>query len=456
MGRPKTNSNDTVDSYWSWLSCFSNFFVGFICFGILSNFGVFHPRVMDHFDTDNQSSAWLGSLAFGMTFFMTPLSNALCEVTRASYVSLFGSLICIIGLVLSSFASDVSILYITYSFCFGIGSSFAFFPTVVALKTYFKRYLTLANGLATSGSGLGTFTLAPIIEHCLESYGIKWTYLFLAAIVLSLVISQKMLMCVEQRHKLPQDTEQQQLLIYKIKSIVFRGDLWTDKKYVVMVASMAVFHFGFFIPYVHLVFLATKKGIPTMKATMLISYLSISSTIGKVVFGFLINFFHLNVRMVTAFSMLCIGLGNCFVPLGEDYIAILSYAVLCGLSEGCIAGQIAVTVLETVGSNKMSQGLANLMAINAIFMMSGPPIAGFIFDKAQSYDTAFYLSGSTCTIGAILMLMLAFIDRKTNIDQKEYSVGEVSPSQSSLDENDNSDICRFKLSRFSLLKETSV
>ena len=188
-----------------------------------------------------------------MTFFMTPLSNALCEVTRASYVSLFGSLICIIGLVLSSFASDVSILYISYSFCFGIGSSFAFFPTVVALKTYFKRYLTLANGLATSGSGLGTFTLAPIIEHCLESYGLKWTYLFLAAIVLSLVISQKMLMCVEQRHKLPQDTEQEQLLIYKIKSIVFRGDLWTDKKYVVMVASMAVFHFGYFIPYVHLV-----------------------------------------------------------------------------------------------------------------------------------------------------------------------------------------------------------
>ena len=113
-----------------------------------------------------------------------------------------------------------------------------------------------------------------------------------------------------------------------------------------------------------------------MKATLLISYLAIASTIGKVVFGFLINFFQLNVRIVTALSMICIGLGNCFVPLGEDYITILSYAVLCGLSEGCISGQIAVTVLETVGSSKMSQGLANLMAINAIFMMSGPPIAG--------------------------------------------------------------------------------
>ena len=74
--------------------------------------------------------------------------------------------------------------------------------------------------------------------------------------------------------------------------------------------------------------------------------------------------------------MLCIGLGNVLVPLGRDYVDLCIYVVVFGLSEGCLAGQIAMIVLETVGSKKMPQGLAMLWAINAVFTMAGPPFAG--------------------------------------------------------------------------------
>ena len=79
---------------------------------------------------------------------------------------------------------------------------------------------------------------------------------------------------------------------------------------------------------------------------------------------------------MTAFSMLCIGIANCFVPFGSEYAILCLYAVVCGLFEGCINGQIAMIVLNTVGSTRMSQGLANLFTLNAGFMMAGPAVAG--------------------------------------------------------------------------------
>ena len=139
--------------------------------------------------------------------------------------------------------------------------------------------------------------------------------------------------------------------------------------------------------------MATNKGVPTIKAAFLISYLSISSTIGKIIFGVLVNFCHIQVHAATAVSMLCIGLGNCLVPFGDNYAILCLYAVGCGLFEGCINGQIAMIVLNTVGSRRMSKGLANLFTINATFMMIGPAVAG---QKFQHFSDTHFLSLEFC------------------------------------------------------------
>ena len=80
--------------------------------------------------------------------------------------------------------------------------------------------------------------------------------------------------------------------------------------------------------------------------------------------------------------MLCIGLGNCLITVSKNYHYLCIYTIVVGLSEGCFTGQIAVIVLETIGSQRMPQGLANLFAINSIFMMAGPPLAGERFRYA--------------------------------------------------------------------------
>ena len=188
---------------------------------------------------------------------MSPFSNVLCETLPISYVSLIGTLLCIFGLLLSSFATNIATLYITYSLCFGIGASLAYFPTIIALKKYFRRHLTLANGLSASGSGLGTLSLGPFIEYCLESVGLRWTYRMLTLLVVTMLFTQFLFMCIERRlqNGLRGQSDTVVKLTFKenIRGLILQKDLWKDQRYRIMVMSIAVFLFGYFVPYVHLV-----------------------------------------------------------------------------------------------------------------------------------------------------------------------------------------------------------
>lgn len=169
-------------------------------------------------------------------------------------MSFLGSLLCIFGLLLSSFATNLAALYVTYGLCFGVGASFAYFPTVIVLKKYFKRYLNLANGVSASGSGLGTLALGPLVEHSLEIVGLRWTYRFLALIIALMLVIQLVFIHIEKKFRPPMCGEQRKhTFLERLRRTMLGKDLWSDKDYQLMVASMAIFLFGYFVPYVHLV-----------------------------------------------------------------------------------------------------------------------------------------------------------------------------------------------------------
>ena len=197
--------------------------------------------------------AWLGSLAFGATFFFSPFSSVLCDMIPPSLVSFSGLLLCIFGLLLSSFATDISVLYLTYGLCFGIGASFTYFPTVIVLKKYFKRYLNLANGISASGSGLGTLVLGPLIEHSLECFGLHWMFRLCALAAALLIIVQMMFIYVERKFKSDIEVFNQDNFVKQLQKNICGKDLWSNRQYQIMIMSMAIFLFGYFVPYVHLV-----------------------------------------------------------------------------------------------------------------------------------------------------------------------------------------------------------
>ena len=74
-------------------------------------------------------------------------------------------------------------MYVTYSVLYGFGSSCLFVSCYVVVSQYFDKKQSIATGIIASGAGLGSITVAPILQALLNSYGWKKTYRITAGIL---------------------------------------------------------------------------------------------------------------------------------------------------------------------------------------------------------------------------------------------------------------------------------
>ena len=183
-------------------------------------------------------------MAMGLNFFFGPISSALCDRFGCRIVSFAGALLSVLGLFLTSFIQEVHKMYVTYGLVWGVGSSFAFVSSIVVLGQYFDRRLALANGIATSGSGVGSLVAGPLINYLLQSTGWKNSMRILSAFALVLWIAA---LLFKPRKNHCDITEKRE------KSKLFDTSIWKSKAYVMWVATVALFQFGYLIPFVHLV-----------------------------------------------------------------------------------------------------------------------------------------------------------------------------------------------------------
>ena len=86
---------------------------------------------------------------------------------------LIGATMSGLGLLVSSFADSVYILYVTFGLLFGLGSSLCYSCSLLILPRYHTTYWALAHGIALAGNGLGGMGLSPANGQLLEAYGIK-------------------------------------------------------------------------------------------------------------------------------------------------------------------------------------------------------------------------------------------------------------------------------------------
>lgn len=70
----------------------------------------------------------------------------------------------------------------------GLGFALCYTPSIAMVGCYFHRRKALAYGLAMSGSGIGTFILAPAVQVLIELYSWRGALLILSAFVANLCV----------------------------------------------------------------------------------------------------------------------------------------------------------------------------------------------------------------------------------------------------------------------------
>lgn len=70
----------------------------------------------------------------------------------------------------------------------GLGFALCYTPAIAMVGTYFRQRKALAYGIAMSGSGIGTFVLAPVVQELMELYSWRGALLVLSAMVGNLCV----------------------------------------------------------------------------------------------------------------------------------------------------------------------------------------------------------------------------------------------------------------------------
>ncbi|XP_028265829.1 monocarboxylate transporter 5 [Parambassis ranga] len=202
------------------------------------------------------------------------------------------------------------------------------------------------------------------------------------------------------------------------KAKVLDFSLLKDPFFCIYTWSLVFSQLAYFIPYFHLSARARTLGIDAMDASFIISVAGITETIAQLASGWVTdrNLFH-KYHYHKAYLILC-GLVNLLSPLATSYILLMVYAVFFAIFCGGYMALLLPVLVDLVGSDKLNNSMGFSMFFVGLGCLTGPPLAGFLYDYTQTYDCSFYLAG-LCYLLSSLSLFLEPLAQRWKAKRKQ-------------------------------------
>ena len=130
-----------------------------------------------------------------------------------------------------------------------------YIPCVVGVAPYFTDRRALAIGICLCGSGFGTFGLAPVSQHILDSYGWRWVLRALSCFALIGLLCGSVMVPVDMPEDELANSRTSSKKRSRLVSFVLGDDLSKSKRlnvyYLFTCADFLAFT-AIYIPYTHL------------------------------------------------------------------------------------------------------------------------------------------------------------------------------------------------------------
>ncbi|KAG7228497.1 hypothetical protein INR49_007670 [Caranx melampygus] len=171
-GRRTTGVTVPPEGGWGWMIVAACFLATICIRAVTRCVSMFFVEFQLHFDKDYSTTAWIHSLIDCITMLCAPLAGFLGSRLTCRATVILGGVLSAVGLVLSSFATSLQYLYVSLGILTGLGFALSYTPSIAMVGQYFNERKALAYGIALSGSGIGTFVLAPAVQMLIEHYSI--------------------------------------------------------------------------------------------------------------------------------------------------------------------------------------------------------------------------------------------------------------------------------------------
>lgn len=172
-----------VDRDWAWVILFSTATIALFVIGGIKSFGVLLMEFGRIYQIPKSQLTVVQSITGFFFLSLSPFSNWLCDRYTHQKVIFVGGLLTSSGLILSSFAPSIEVMYFTYGVLTGLGFGLSFPPSVVISTRHFNKRRGMANGINMAGAAMGGICVPILMQFLIDSYGLKGCMLVLGSIM---------------------------------------------------------------------------------------------------------------------------------------------------------------------------------------------------------------------------------------------------------------------------------
>ena len=384
------------DGGWGWVVVFSSFICLCVLDGAAYTFGVFLDPLIEEMGGGRGQTSLAGSLLVATYAFTGPLASRLVSKFGTRKVCIAGGVIAAVGLCVGSFTRSLVGVMITYSIVTGVGFGLMYIPSIVAVANHFTQKRSLAIGICLCGAGFGTFALSPLETFITQNYGWRWGFLSLSGLSLVCCLCGLTMTKVERESWVPAQPEsvseaeseagngdQQLSKLDKILGLFIERDLYRNPSFclylLVCLADLAA-TLSLFIPFQYLPAIAHAQGVHKSQAAYIISATGISSTIGRLISGWLCDRNWLHPLTFSALSITMVLPPLFLFTICSSFSSFMVCASLFGLLTGCWVAAMSPIFIRILGPDLLSSAFGLLTAIRGTAGLVGPPLAGFAVD----------------------------------------------------------------------------
>lgn len=307
-----------------------------------------------------------------------------------------------LGLVMSSRISSLWQMHFTYGVIASIGLGGPFAIAVSTTARWFKKRRGLALGLVSSGIGLGTLIIVPIVERTIASFSWPKAYVLLGAACWVVIIGTAL--CLR---KDPESIGQQPygaapaIRIADVNSAAVRESVIPDaelgmaealrtKPLWILLTIYFLFNFCLQMVMVHLVNYATDLYISPLVAATFISVIGVGSIAGRLAMGAVSD----RIGSHNALLICCVILFATLIQLifAKGLWTFYLFAVVFGFAYGGEVPQMAALVGSFFGLQSVATLVGIVVLGTRIGGALGSYLAGAIFDATNSYRIAFSMA----------------------------------------------------------------
>lgn len=412
---------DGSSFYYGWIIVAVALISMAIWFGIRSSFSVFYVALLDEFRWSRGASAGVQSMAMITYTIMAPLVGGLIDRFGPRRVIAPGILILTGGLLLCSRIEMLTQFYIFYGVVVGTGiACIGIISYSAILAHWFEKKRGLASGIAVSGMGLGTFVMVPISQSFISMWGWRMTFIVTACLVFIILLPANALFL---RHK-PQEIGQhpdglnptdsnQENHSHNQPHNTPNND-WSLGKaaHTLRFWSLIIFPFigfiGVFIIIVHQVRFLVDQGMDKMTAAFIFAIVGIISSIFRIFWGWLSDRIGREITYTMGMVCGCLGVGSLLLfEINGSAVFTYSFFVLFGMGWGVSAPMFMAVAADLFKGRIFGLIYGLVEAGIGVAGAFGAWIAGFIFDKTQSYQPAFILAIVTLLLSCIFCWLAA-------------------------------------------------